>query len=59
MSVFSLPFVPAPTANFDKAPQIKTVYDRLVTSVREFGPVNVAPKQTSIHVEKNQYSAKM
>jgi hypothetical protein len=37
----------------DKAPQIKTVYDRLVTSLREFGPVNVAPKQTSIHFEKN------
>ena len=37
----------------DKAPQLKAIYDRLLVALRKFGPIREAPKQTSIHLEKN------
>ena len=37
----------------DKAPQLRAVYDRLLASLRKFGTIHEAPKQTSIHLEKN------
>ena len=36
-----------------KAPQVREAFDYLVTQLRSFGQVKVAPKQTSIHLEKN------
>src|SRR4051794_27946450 len=37
----------------NKAPELKTVYDRLISALHDFGPINIAPKQTSIHLEKH------
>jgi Domain of unknown function (DUF5655) len=37
----------------DKPPQVRATYDRLLTELRKFGPVQESPKQTSIHLEKN------
>ncbi len=37
----------------DKEANVRTTYNRLIAEVRKFGPVNEAPKQTSIHLEKN------
>jgi hypothetical protein len=36
-----------------KAPEVRAIYERLVSELRKFGSVNEAPKQTSIHLEKN------
>jgi hypothetical protein len=36
-----------------KGPELKATYDRLISALREFGPVKEASKQTSIHLEKN------
>src|SRR5829696_5007573 len=36
-----------------KAPQLKAAYDRLIAALNTFGAVKEAPKQTSIHLEKN------
>ena len=36
-----------------KAPEVREAFDHLVTQLRSFGQVKVAPKQTSIHLEKN------
>src|SRR5437867_4388932 len=37
----------------DKSPQLRAVYDQLLVSLRKFGSIREAPKQTSIHLEKN------
>ncbi len=36
-----------------KDSNVRATYDHLIVEVRKFGPVNEAPKQTSIHLEKN------
>lgn len=36
-----------------KAPELRAIFDQLVDKLRQFGDVRVAPKQTSIHLEKN------
>jgi hypothetical protein len=36
-----------------KDPQAKATYQRLISALQEFGSINVTPKQTSIHLEKN------
>lgn len=36
-----------------KAPELRVIFDQLVDKLRQFGDVKVAPKQTSIHLEKN------
>jgi hypothetical protein len=36
-----------------KTPEMKAAYDRLIASLNAFGAVKEAPKQTSIHLEKN------
>src|SRR5687768_12510358 len=36
-----------------RTPELRAVYERLIAALREFGPVREAPKQTSIHLEKN------
>ena len=36
-----------------KAPEVREAFDHLVTQLRSFGQVKVAPKQASIHLEKN------
>jgi hypothetical protein len=35
-----------------KEPHLLELYQHLVTALRKFGPINEAPKQTSIHLEK-------
>jgi uncharacterized protein DUF5655 len=37
----------------NREPGTKAAYDALLAALREFGPVKEAPKQTSIHLEKN------
>jgi hypothetical protein len=37
----------------NKPPQLKATYERLLEALRTFGTVKEAPKQTSIHLEKN------
>jgi hypothetical protein len=36
-----------------KAPELRTTFDHLIDQLRQFGEIKVAPKQTSIHLEKN------
>ncbi|MCB9451890.1 MAG: hypothetical protein H6672_10650 [Anaerolineaceae bacterium] len=36
-----------------KAPELRSTFDHLIKQLRQFGDVKVAPKQTSIHLEKN------
>lgn len=36
-----------------KAPELRTTFDHLVEKLQQFGEIRVAPKQTSIHLEKN------
>ncbi len=36
-----------------KAPELRETFDHLVCQLQTFGAVKVAPKQTSIHLEKN------
>ncbi len=36
-----------------KAPQLRATFDHLVKQLEQFGEIKVAPKQTSIHLEKN------
>ena len=36
-----------------KDPQLKAAYERLISALNTFGAVKEAPKQTSIHLEKN------
>src|SRR3954463_2807144 len=36
-----------------KDPILRTTFDYLLQQLEQFGAVNVAPKQTSIHLEKN------
>ena len=36
-----------------KVPQLRATFDCLVSELRRFGEIKVAPKQTSIHLEKN------
>lgn len=36
-----------------KAPELRATYDHLIKQLKQFGEVKVAPKQTSIHLEKN------
>ncbi|MEO8609439.1 MAG: DUF5655 domain-containing protein [Chloroflexota bacterium] len=39
---------------FEGKPQeLRTTFDLLVNQLRQFGEIRVAPKQTSIHLEKN------
>ena len=38
----------------NREPGTKAAYDALVGALREFGTVKEAPKQTSIHLEKNK-----
>src|SRR4051812_2809998 len=33
--------------------QVRATYDRLISALKNFGAVREAPKQTSIHLEKN------
>src|SRR5260221_3658101 len=33
--------------------ELEAIYQHLIDAISAFGPVNVAPKQTSIHLEKN------
>ena len=35
-----------------KDPQVRVVYDRLLSRLRELGPVSESPKQTSIHLDR-------
>ncbi len=37
----------------DKPLEVRAAYDALLAALRTFGPVHEAPKQTSIHLEKN------
>src|SRR5438477_9093156 len=37
-----------------KEPQVKAIYQCLVTALKTFGAVNEAPKQTSIHLERSR-----
>jgi hypothetical protein len=36
-----------------KDPEVRAVYEALVSALRGFGTIKEAPKQTSIHLEKN------
>jgi len=36
-----------------KEPVVREVYDRLLAVLREFGPINVEPKKTSIHLSRS------
>ncbi len=36
-----------------KEPQVRVIYDRLVAALHQFGEMTEAPKQTSVHLEKN------
>lgn len=36
-----------------KAPELRAAFDHLIRQLRQFGEIRVAPKQTSIHLEKN------
>ncbi len=36
-----------------KASELRVTYDHLIEQLRQFGDIKVAPKQTSIHLEKN------
>lgn len=36
-----------------KSPELRTTFDHLLTQLRTFGEIRVAPKKTSIHLEKN------
>jgi hypothetical protein len=36
-----------------KTPELRAIYEQLVEQLQQFGAVRVAPKQTSIHLEKN------
>jgi hypothetical protein len=36
-----------------KDPEVRAVYEALVSALRMFGTIKEAPKQTSIHLEKN------
>lgn len=36
-----------------KVPELRTTFDCLIDQLRQFGEIKVAPKQTSIHLEKN------
>jgi hypothetical protein len=36
-----------------KAPELRATFDYLLRQLQQFGEVKVAPKQTSIHLEKN------
>src|SRR5215468_8030560 len=36
-----------------KAPELRGIFDHLVVQLRKFGEIRVAPKKTSIHLEKN------
>jgi hypothetical protein len=36
-----------------KAPELRAAFDHLIQKLQAFGEVRVAPKQTSIHLEKN------
>lgn len=36
-----------------KTPELRATYEQLINRVQEFGEVRIAPKQTSIHLEKN------
>jgi hypothetical protein len=36
-----------------KSPELRATFDQLVDKLRQFGDVKIAPKQTSIHLEKN------
>lgn len=36
-----------------KAPELRALYDQLIAALQTVGEVRVAPKQTSIHLEKN------
>jgi hypothetical protein len=39
--------------HFDgRSPAVREIYDRLVLSAREFGPVEEDPKKTSIHLNR-------
>ncbi|MBZ0298890.1 MAG: DUF5655 domain-containing protein [Anaerolineae bacterium] len=39
-------------SHFEKQnPVVSTIYKTLLTALRQFGPVNEAPKKTSIHLE--------
>jgi hypothetical protein len=35
-----------------KEPQVRAIYDCLLTRLREFGPMTESPKQTSIHLDR-------
>jgi hypothetical protein len=35
-----------------KEPQVRAIYDCLLSRLREIGPVSEAPKQTSIHLDR-------
>jgi Domain of unknown function (DUF5655) len=37
----------------DKVPEVKKLYLQLIEELGAFGPVRVAPKKTSVHIEKN------
>src|SRR4051812_11339373 len=44
---------PTVAAHFaGKAPRVREIYDRLVTTAARFGPVNEDPKKTSIHLAR-------
>ena len=34
----------------DKSPTVREIYDRIIKSLRKFGPVTEEPKKTSIHL---------
>ncbi len=36
-----------------KVPELRSTFDHLINKLQHFGEINVAPKQTSIHLEKN------
>ena len=36
-----------------KAPELRAAFDHLINKLQRFGEIRVAPKQTSIHLEKN------
>lgn len=36
----------------DRAPTLRAIYDRLLTTARRFGPVEEVPKKTSIHLNR-------
>jgi hypothetical protein len=36
-----------------KTPELRATFDHLVNQLQQFGEIRIAPKQTSIHLEKN------